>query len=120
MSATEQMLIDRIRKLPPQRLAEVEGFVDFCGRVRMNSASRKPQPRLARQVSRRCGTTTKTLLTIGYNDGAFLRRCGVGAVSVHRSVGREKATRRHRFRYQKSRPDTAPAHCAFISRRGHE
>lgn len=29
MSATEQGLIDKIRQLPPQRLAEVEDFVDF-------------------------------------------------------------------------------------------
>lgn len=29
MSATEQILIEKIRKLPPQRLAEVEDFVDF-------------------------------------------------------------------------------------------
>ena len=29
MSATEQVLIDKIRQLPPQRLAEVEDFVDF-------------------------------------------------------------------------------------------
>jgi predicted MPP superfamily phosphohydrolase len=29
MSATEQGLIEKIRQLPPQRLAEVEDFVDF-------------------------------------------------------------------------------------------
>ncbi len=29
MSAFEQVLIDKIRQLPPQRLAEVEDFVDF-------------------------------------------------------------------------------------------
>jgi len=29
MSAIEQVLIDKIRQLPPQRLAEVEDFVDF-------------------------------------------------------------------------------------------
>ena len=28
MSANEQALIDKIRQLPPQRLAEVEDFVD--------------------------------------------------------------------------------------------
>jgi hypothetical protein len=28
MSATEQTLIEKIRQLPPQRLAEVEDFVD--------------------------------------------------------------------------------------------
>jgi hypothetical protein len=29
MSATERVLIEKIRQLPPQRLAEVEDFVDF-------------------------------------------------------------------------------------------
>lgn len=29
MSATEQVLIEKIKQLPPQRLAEVEDFVDF-------------------------------------------------------------------------------------------
>lgn len=29
MSATEQLLIEKIRQLSPQRLAEVEDFVDF-------------------------------------------------------------------------------------------
>ena len=29
MSATEQVLIEKIKKLPPQRLSEVEDFVDF-------------------------------------------------------------------------------------------
>ncbi|HYP68384.1 MAG TPA: hypothetical protein VEP67_09055 [Thiobacillaceae bacterium] len=29
MSATEQALIEKIRQLPPQRLAELEDFVDF-------------------------------------------------------------------------------------------
>jgi hypothetical protein len=29
MTAAEQVLIDKIRQLPPQRLAEVEDFVDF-------------------------------------------------------------------------------------------
>ena len=33
MNATDQGLIDKIRQLPPQRLAEVEDFVDFlCSR----------------------------------------------------------------------------------------
>lgn len=29
MTAAEQVLIDKIKQLPPQRLAEVEDFVDF-------------------------------------------------------------------------------------------
>jgi hypothetical protein len=35
MSASEQVLIEKIRQLPPQRLAEVEDFVDFL-RMREN------------------------------------------------------------------------------------
>ncbi len=29
MTASEQALIDKIKQLPPQRMAEVEDFVDF-------------------------------------------------------------------------------------------
>ena len=29
MSSTEQILIEKIKQLPPQRLAEIEDFVDF-------------------------------------------------------------------------------------------
>jgi len=29
MTASEQLLIDKIKQLPPQRMAEVEDFVDF-------------------------------------------------------------------------------------------
>ena len=33
MTAAEQVLIDKIKQLPPQRMAEVEDFVDFlCAR----------------------------------------------------------------------------------------
>jgi len=35
MSATEKALIEKIKQLPPQRLAEVEDFVDFL-RAREN------------------------------------------------------------------------------------
>jgi hypothetical protein len=45
MSATEQVLIDKIRQLPPQRLAEVEDFVDFLrsreGEQRLTQAAGK-------------------------------------------------------------------------------
>ena len=29
MTATEQVLIEKIKQLPPQRMAEVEDFIDF-------------------------------------------------------------------------------------------
>jgi len=38
MSAPDQSLIEKIRQLPPQRLAEVEDFVDF---LRTREASQK-------------------------------------------------------------------------------
>lgn len=37
MTTAEQILIEKIKQLPPQRLAEVEDFVDFlCTRVDEN------------------------------------------------------------------------------------
>jgi hypothetical protein len=45
MSATEQVLIDKIRQLPPQRLAEVEDFVDFL-------RSREDEQRLTRAAAK--------------------------------------------------------------------
>ncbi len=38
MSASEQVLIEKIRQLPPRRLAEVEDFVDF---LRMREDDRR-------------------------------------------------------------------------------
>ena len=35
MTASEQVLIDKIKRLPPERMAEVEDFVDFL-RAREN------------------------------------------------------------------------------------
>jgi len=40
MSAPDQVLFDKIKQLPPQRLAEVEDFVDFL-------RTREDQQRLA-------------------------------------------------------------------------
>lgn len=45
MSATEQVLIEKIRQLPPQRLAEVEDFVDFL-------RTREDERRLAQAAAR--------------------------------------------------------------------
>lgn len=41
MTATEMLLIEKIKQLPPQRLAEVEDFVDFL-------CAREDEQRLAR------------------------------------------------------------------------
>lgn len=45
MSATEQVLFQKIRQLPPRRLAEVEDFVDFLrardGEQRLTQAATK-------------------------------------------------------------------------------
>lgn len=45
MSATEKDLIEKLRQLPPQRLAEVEDFVDFLrtreGESRLTQAAAK-------------------------------------------------------------------------------
>ena len=45
MTAAEQVLIDKIRQLPPQRLAEVEDFVDFL-------RSREDEQRLTRAATK--------------------------------------------------------------------
>jgi len=45
MSATEQVLIEKIRQLPPQRLAEVEDFVDFL-------CMREAEQRLSRAAAK--------------------------------------------------------------------
>lgn len=50
MSATEQALIEKIRLLPPQRLAEVEDFVDFL-------RSREDELRLAHAAARASETS---------------------------------------------------------------
>lgn len=45
MNATEQVLIEKIRKLPPQRVAEVEDFVDFL-------RGREDEQRLTRSAAK--------------------------------------------------------------------
>lgn len=45
MSATEQALLEKIRQLPPQRVAEVEDFVDFL-------RTREDEQRLTRAAAR--------------------------------------------------------------------
>lgn len=45
MTAAEQLLIDKIRQLPPQRLAEVEDFVDFL-------RAREEEQRLTRSATK--------------------------------------------------------------------
>ena len=45
MTASEQILIEKIKQLPPQRMAEVEDFVDFLrareGEQRLKHAAAK-------------------------------------------------------------------------------
>ena len=45
MTATEKVLIEKIKQLPPQRVAEVEDFVDFLrardGEQRLTNAASK-------------------------------------------------------------------------------
>lgn len=45
MTAAEQVLIDKIEQLPPERVAEVEDFVDFL-------RGREDESRLTRDVAR--------------------------------------------------------------------
>jgi len=45
MNASERTLIDKIRQLPPQRLAEIEDFVDFL-------RSREDEQRLVQDAAK--------------------------------------------------------------------
>lgn len=45
MTAAEQSLIDKIKQLPPQRMAEVEDFVDFL-------RTREDEQRLTRAATK--------------------------------------------------------------------
>lgn len=58
MNATEQALIEKMRQLPPQRLAEVEDFVDFL-------RSREDGVRLTRAAAK---ASEATLATVWNND----------------------------------------------------
>ncbi len=50
MSATEQGLIEKIKQLPPQRLAEVEDFVDFL-------RTREDEHRLTQAAAKAAGAS---------------------------------------------------------------
>lgn len=65
MSATEQMLIEKIRKLPPQRLAEVEDFVDFL-------RSREDEQRLT-QAAAKASETSFAAVWDNDEDAAYDR-----------------------------------------------
>jgi hypothetical protein len=50
MNPIEQLLIEKLRQLPPQRLAEVEDFVDFL-------RSREDEQRLTRAAAKMAETS---------------------------------------------------------------
>ena len=50
MTATEQVLIDKIKQLPPQRMADVEDFVDFL-------RSREDEHRLTHAAAKASGAS---------------------------------------------------------------
>lgn len=50
MTANERVLIEKIRRLPPQRMAEVEDFVDFL-RAREHEQRLSQVAAMARQTS---------------------------------------------------------------------
>lgn len=58
MNATEQVLIEKIRQLPPQRLAEVEDFVDFL-------RAREDEQRLVHAAAR---ASEKSFAAVWEND----------------------------------------------------
>lgn len=65
MSDTEQVLIEKIRQLPPQRLAEVEDFVDFL-------RTREDEQRLT-QAAARASEASFTAVWNNDEDAAYDR-----------------------------------------------
>jgi len=65
MTAAKQVLIEKIKQLAPQRVAEVEDSSISCAPAMTSGGSRTPPRRPASRASRRCGTTTRTRLTTG-------------------------------------------------------
>lgn len=65
MSATEQALIEKIKRLPPQRLAEVEDFVDFL-------RTREDEQRLT-QVAARASEASFSAVWNNDEDAAYDR-----------------------------------------------
>ena len=65
MNATEQVLIEKIKQLPPQRLAEVEDFVDFL-------RTREDDQRLT-QAATRASETSFTAVWNNDEDAAYDR-----------------------------------------------
>ena len=65
MSAPEQILIDKIRQLPPQRLAEVEDFIDFL-------RAREDEQRLT-QVAAKVGEPSFAAVWNNDEDAAYDR-----------------------------------------------
>lgn len=57
MSTTEQALIEKMRQLPPQRMAEVEDFVDFL-RAREDDV----------QLTRAAATASEAAFTTVWNN----------------------------------------------------
>lgn len=52
MAAIEPALIEKLQKLPPQRLAEVKDFVEFLTRTRGTRRRWRAPGRVARQARR--------------------------------------------------------------------
>ena len=79
MTASQHLLIEKIAALPPQRLAEVEDFVDFL-RARDEAQEHKRDSRLTTDAarasprSRRYGTTTKMRLMIDCSQSRSWQR----------------------------------------------
>ena len=69
MTATEQMLIEKIKQLPPQRMAEVEDFVDFL-------RAREGDQRLARDAAKASELRHVTSVAAMPSLAAMWRRSG--------------------------------------------
>ncbi len=89
MSATEQVLIEKIRQLSPQRLAEVEDFVDFL-------RTRDDDQRLTQAAAKvaEASFAAVTPLTTGCNGHHDNHEPGAHAARLRRGARRRLAGRR--------------------------
>lgn len=69
MSRPVSNLLEKIRSLPSERIAEVEDFIDFLRQRDEDRRLTQAATKLAEDASGRCGTTTKMPSTTSYEFG---------------------------------------------------
>lgn len=103
----EQVLIEKIRKLPPDRQSEVEDFVDFL--------NHRDEDRVLTQAAARLSEEAFRQVWDNETDSAYDKlqvwRCGFSTLPLHRPKRKQKASRdscqrrRLSLRSHQSNPD---------------